>query len=73
MSPQTGLVTQAKLAELECRLTRVLILEVGHIVDVLVNDDPQAVALAVGGDLVLAESLRHGDGRNVGKVMRGLK
>lgn len=42
-------------------LTRVLILELGHIVDVLVNDDPQAIALAVGGDVVLAEGLRHGD------------
>lgn len=49
-----------------------LILELGHIVDVLINDDPQVIALAVGGDVVLAESLRHSDcgsRRKVGCVL----
>lgn len=57
-----GLVAQLFFVQLDSReLTGVLILELGHIVDFLVNDDPQAIALAVGGDVVLAEGLRHGD------------
>lgn len=62
MPPRTGACCTTLPCDLtERKLTRVLILKLGHIVDVLVNDDPQAVALAVGGDVVLAEGLRHDD------------
>lgn len=43
------------------KLTRVLILELGDIVDILVNDDPWGVVLGVGGNILLAEGLRHGE------------
>lgn len=38
-----------------------LILELGDIVDVLVNHDPQAIALGMRCHVVLAEYLRHDD------------
>lgn len=44
---------------LDTRLTRVLVLEFGHIVDVLINDDPWAVALAMQRDIVFGEDLGH--------------
>lgn len=44
-------------------LTRVLILKLGNIVDVFVNDDPGTVALAMRGDVLFAKYLCHsGDG-----------
>lgn len=46
------------------------VLELGDIVDVLINHDPDAVALAVRRDVVLAECLCHG-GRS--EVCRGGK
>lgn len=39
-----------------------LILELGDIVDVLVNHNPQAIALRMRCHVVLAECLRHDDG-----------
>lgn len=41
-------------------LTRVLILELGNIIDVFVDDDPGTVALAMGGDVLFAKCLCHG-------------
>jgi hypothetical protein len=41
-------------------LTRVLILELGNIVDIFVNDDPGTVTLAMGGDVLLTKCLCHG-------------
>lgn len=38
-----------------------LILELGDIVDVLVNHNPQAIALGMRCHVVLAECLRHDD------------
>jgi hypothetical protein len=58
------------------KLTRVLILELGDIVDILVNDDPWGVVLGVGGNIVLAEGLRHGDqgeGTDKDKAKVGIK
>jgi hypothetical protein len=43
------------------RHTWVVILELGHIVDILVHDDPKAVALVVRRDVSGLESLRHDD------------
>lgn len=40
--------------------TRVLIGELGDIVDILVNDDVQVLGLVVGGHIGHGESLRHG-------------
>jgi len=42
-------------------LTRVLVLEFGDIIDILVNDNPWVIALAMRRDVVLAECLRHGE------------
>jgi hypothetical protein len=39
------------------KLTRMLILELGDIVDIFVNHNPQAVALAMRRHVVLAEGL----------------
>lgn len=39
--------------------TRVLVLELGHIIDIFVNDHPWAVALAMRRDIVFGESLGH--------------
>lgn len=44
----------------DIRPTRVLVLELGHIVDVLVNDDPWGFALAMRRDVVFREGLGHG-------------
>ena len=41
-------------------LTRVLILELGNIVDVFVDDDPGTVALTMRGDVLFAKCLCHG-------------
>jgi hypothetical protein len=38
---------------------RVFILELGKIVDILVNDDPEVVCLVVGGHIGRREALRH--------------
>lgn len=53
-----------------------LILELGDIVDILVNDDPWGVVLGVGGNILLAEGLRHGDrgeGKGKDKAKVGIK
>ena len=42
------------------KLTRVLILKLGDVVDVLVDDDVDAVALAMRRDVVGSECFRHG-------------
>lgn len=42
-------------------LTRVLVLELGDIINILVNDNPWAIALAMRRDVVLAECLRHSE------------
>lgn len=36
-----------------------LILKLGHIVDILVNDDPQAIRLIMSSDLLFGNRLRH--------------
>lgn len=41
-------------------LTRVLILELGNIIDIFVDDDPGTVALAMRRDVLLAKCLCHG-------------
>lgn len=43
----------------EVRHTRVLVLELGHIIDIFVNDYPWAIALAMRRDVVFGESLGH--------------
>ena len=37
------------------------VLKLGQVIDVLVDNHPQAVRLAMRGDVVLGESLGHGD------------
>ena len=44
------------------RLTRVVILERGHIVDVAVDDDVQAVGLVVRRDVARRKDLGHCEG-----------
>lgn len=44
------------------------VLELAQVVDILVDDNPEAVRLAMRSDLVLGECLRHGvgaDGKGV--------
>jgi hypothetical protein len=43
----------------------VLVLELGYIVDVFIDHDPEAVALAVRRDVVFAKCLCHGVGEGV--------
>ena len=43
-------------------LTRVLILELGNIVDIFIDNDPGTVTLAMRGDILFAKCLCHGDG-----------
>lgn len=52
------------------KLTRVFVLKLGHIVDVLVNHDVQAVAFGMRRHILLGKSLRHGDSGGQGEVPR---
>lgn len=51
-------------------LTRVVVLELGHIVDILVNNDPEGVGLVVRRYVACTERLGHGGRILVHQVRR---
>lgn len=50
-----------------------LILELGQVIDILLDDDPEVGSLALGGDVVLGEGLGHSEGITRNRSSRAAK
>src|SRR5699024_8739612 len=50
-----------------------LVLELGQVIDILVDGDPEVGPLALGGDIVLGEGLGHSEGTTRNRSSRATK